>query len=372
MDMIDQYLDAVAAQLPEDERDDIIAELRDLILNRFEDKESELGRALNDEERLEILRQIGHPLVVAARYRKGPDTLIGPELFPYWLFAVKVGLVILAFMTGIALLVYLLSEGGHVHRGISQALHDFFWAGLSLVGAVTLIGAFLEHNKIRPRWMTHWRMKDIKALSLPASWILPATSWKPAARAAAAGATRAATATRRTVRRRNLPGGDHVVSLVAHGLFLAWWTGLVTFDAVTHIRRHGEDVLVTGAPIWTTLHEVILVYVSAHMLADIWALVQPEAMRAQAALEVVLSCASLWLLWTVWQAGHWFTLTNGADSVRVEASPFLLNRTYLEDFNGWFEKLGAGISLTFTWAMAIIGFFALVRIVRALVRLARG
>ena len=73
MDLIDRYLNAVAAQLPQDERADIIAELRDLILSRFEAREEELGRALTDDEKEAILHEIGHPLVVAARYRKGPD-----------------------------------------------------------------------------------------------------------------------------------------------------------------------------------------------------------------------------------------------------------------------------------------------------------
>ena len=59
-----------------------VAELRDLILSRFEAKEEELGRALTGDEQEAILREIGHPLVVAARYRKGPDSLVGPELFP--------------------------------------------------------------------------------------------------------------------------------------------------------------------------------------------------------------------------------------------------------------------------------------------------
>ena len=95
MDMIDRYLNAVAAQLPQDERADIVAELRDLILSRFEAKEEELGRALTEDEQEAILREIGHPLVVAARYRKGPDSLVGPQLFPYWLFGAKAGLMIL-------------------------------------------------------------------------------------------------------------------------------------------------------------------------------------------------------------------------------------------------------------------------------------
>ena len=78
MDIIERYLEAVAAQLPTEDREDIVAELRDLILSRVEAREEELGRTLSDEEKEAILHEIGHPLIVAARYRKGPDSLIGP------------------------------------------------------------------------------------------------------------------------------------------------------------------------------------------------------------------------------------------------------------------------------------------------------
>ena len=80
-DMIDRYLEAVAAQLPVEEREDIIAELRDLILSRVEAKEETLDRALTDDEREAILKAIGHPLVVAARYRapEGPPLVTMPR-----------------------------------------------------------------------------------------------------------------------------------------------------------------------------------------------------------------------------------------------------------------------------------------------------
>lgn len=45
MDVIERYLEAVAAQLSTEDREDIVAELRDLILSRVEAREEELGRA---------------------------------------------------------------------------------------------------------------------------------------------------------------------------------------------------------------------------------------------------------------------------------------------------------------------------------------
>ena len=46
MDLVERYLAAVARELPEAQRDDIVAELRDILLSQFEEKEAELGRPL--------------------------------------------------------------------------------------------------------------------------------------------------------------------------------------------------------------------------------------------------------------------------------------------------------------------------------------
>src|SRR2546429_524769 len=96
MDLINQYLRAVAARLPRTQRDDITAELRDIILSRIESREAGLGHRLTDDEVEEELRALGHPIMVAARYRQEPQHLVGPSLYPYWMFGVKIALAIQA------------------------------------------------------------------------------------------------------------------------------------------------------------------------------------------------------------------------------------------------------------------------------------
>ena len=98
MNLIEEYLRAVAALLPRGQRDDIVAELRDTILSRKEEREAALGRPLTSDEIEALLREIGHPVVVAARYGEGPQHVVGPMLYPYWLFAVKAVLVIQAIV----------------------------------------------------------------------------------------------------------------------------------------------------------------------------------------------------------------------------------------------------------------------------------
>ena len=227
MDMVERYLDAVAAQLSADERDDIVAELRDLILSRIEAKEETLGRALTDDEKEAILKEIGHPLVVAARYRKGPDALIGPELFPYWLYGVKAGILVLLVIHGLSLFVTLISGPHDGGRVIGQAFHSFFGAGLTLIGALTLAGAIMEHYDIKPKWLTTWRVKDLSAFQLsdPSQWGAAANGGRP---------VRDKWTPR--VHRGSHPMTEAAFSFLALAMFVLWWIGLIHFPGLGAIR----------------------------------------------------------------------------------------------------------------------------------------
>ena len=109
MDMLDRYLAAVAALLPKEQREDIVAELRDTLLNQMEDKEAQAGRPLDAKEREAVLKAFGHPIAVAGRF--GPTTaLIGPELYPFYVFAVKGLLIVAAIVSAIPAVITTTSE----------------------------------------------------------------------------------------------------------------------------------------------------------------------------------------------------------------------------------------------------------------------
>src|SRR5580692_1113550 len=59
MDLLDRYLAAVGALLPGRQRADITDELRDVLMNRAEEKEAELGRPLKRKEEADLLRAFG-------------------------------------------------------------------------------------------------------------------------------------------------------------------------------------------------------------------------------------------------------------------------------------------------------------------------
>lgn len=366
MDMIDRYLNAVAAQLPQDERADIVAELRDLILSRFEAKEEALGRALTEDEQEAILREIGHPLVVAARYRKGPDSLVGPELFPYWLFGVKAGLMVLGAIYAITLFIRLIGGPDDAGQAVAQAFHGFFGAGLTLIGAATLAAAIFEHQGIRPSFLKNWRVKDLGAFGLsdPAAW---------GASMAGAGSARATWTPRG--RAKAWPGGEHLFSFLAVAVFVLWWIGVLHFPPFDAIGMRGEDTVVSGAPIWSILFGPILLYAFARMAVDLASLVRPGAVRARAAAQIVIAGAGLWLTWVIFEAGHWFTLRRGEETARIAGDWSMLDFDVLRTLGDGARDLAgvAGtLSVVMVWALAISAISLVCGVILNVWRLARG
>jgi len=146
MELLDRYLEAVKKHLPWTRQDDIIAELRANLEAQLEDKEAELGRPLTPVEAEDWLKQIGPPMQVAARYQP-QQYLIGPTLFPYYWYALR-----LATLWG--------TIGYSIGVAARIALHSPSWTsvfeellrvpGVLLMtgGVVTLIFAVIESAAI--------------------------------------------------------------------------------------------------------------------------------------------------------------------------------------------------------------------------------
>ena len=98
MQIVDRYLKSVKSCLPAAQADDIVKELSENISSQIEDKESELARPLTESEVEALLKQHGHPLLVASRYRHDQRNvsfgaqLIGPMLFPFYIRVLKFNL----------------------------------------------------------------------------------------------------------------------------------------------------------------------------------------------------------------------------------------------------------------------------------------
>ena len=168
MNLVDQYLRAVSILLPKAHREDIVAELRDTILSRIEAREAELGRPLTDDETEAVLREVGHPLVVAARYREGPQHVVGPAIYPYWAFAVKVGVAIQVVVAVLVLFARALA-GGDFAYALGRAIDSTVGGIFVLVGVATVAAWLIERQGFRIGYFETWHVRDLRYLEF-AAW----------------------------------------------------------------------------------------------------------------------------------------------------------------------------------------------------------
>ncbi|MCU1239745.1 MAG: putative rane protein [Candidatus Acidoferrum typicum] len=155
MQIVDRYLQSVKKCLPATQADDIIKELSENIYAQIEDKESELKRSLTEAEVEAILKQHGHPLLVASRYRQEQRSvsfgrqIIGPALFPFYIRVLKFNL----GLTSVVLLVIFaaLFAGG---QPIGNFLQVFLYQLLIQFAIVTLIFWLADQHFTRfpDRW----------------------------------------------------------------------------------------------------------------------------------------------------------------------------------------------------------------------------
>jgi hypothetical protein len=148
MELVDRYLQAVRFWVPRTRRqEELIAELGEDLRSQVEEKETELGRPLDEEEVSAILKRCGNPTLVAGRL--GPKGyVIGPTLYPIYLFVLKMVLLwilvpVFIFIVGP---VNLANSGGDLGAAIGHTIGNL-WSGLFIAGGViTLVFAVLERT----------------------------------------------------------------------------------------------------------------------------------------------------------------------------------------------------------------------------------
>jgi hypothetical protein len=147
-DLLDRYLQAVRFWQPKSARqEDVLAELGEDLRSQIEEKETELGRSLNPDEVAAILKRCGSPMMVAGRL--GPTRhLIGPALFPIYMFVLK--MVLLWILVPVFLFIVgpvnVANANGGWGPAIVVTLADL-WSGLFIAaGIVTLVFAIVERT----------------------------------------------------------------------------------------------------------------------------------------------------------------------------------------------------------------------------------
>jgi len=289
MRLIDRYLAAVAAQLPAAAREDVVAELRDDIMSRIEARQEMLGRDLNTDEVEAILREVGHPLSVASRYGAGPQHLIGPELFPWWMFAVKVGLVVLVGIAALSVGVKLIG-GQDLGQAMGQAVAGLFNGVMTLVGMVTVAGYFIERQAEKPSFLTDWKVRDLGIFEVAR---MDADGLNRALNSGAEAPQSVRAASGQTMS----PVARALSAAIAAAVLTAWWIGAIHFGGLPMsewvVEVAGVDYTQAIRDTVTMIFWPFAIYGGVRVLFDLFRAANPRAIRLTALGDIALSSGRL-------------------------------------------------------------------------------
>lgn len=312
MDMLEDYLRAVSRLLPRLKRDDIIAELRDEILTRIEARETELNRPLTEAETEQLLRDFGHPIVVAARYRDGPQYIVGPALYPYWIFAVRFAVILEICVS--ALVFFGRAIGGaNVGQAFGQAIGSGISGAMTLIGFATLAAWLIERKTIKIDYFTNWRVRDLRFLDFAFTDWTDFSEWM--AKMNTSNTWDGNTPQRDYGREYNgwhlkhASAGRGVAAIAIGTVFILWWVGLVSFGLrpapmdyqALHIDP-GALANIDLAAIKAALFVPVLAYFAALIGFGCVVLAFPRSVRLRGVIDMALGLSAMALAGWVWTA----------------------------------------------------------------------
>lgn len=266
-DLIDRYLGAIARHLPEGQKADVTAELRDVLLSQVEEEEERLGRPQTRAELEALLIRFGHPLTVSGRYRQ-VQHLIGPEIFPFWWAAIKATLSVILGIW-VVMTIFLLIAGERFAPGRDTSESSLFGVLVFAFGMITLVCALIE------------RFGKTAFLQ----------QWKPSQLPPPAGKTKSRF--------------ERVVEIGMSLVFVLWWTGV--FEVREFVPHHNMSVEL--APIWDRMYLPILVYAGFDIGMNVLALFRPGAVLFNRATSLGRNLFGAGLIGAVYQAGHWVVVS---------------------------------------------------------------
>jgi hypothetical protein len=323
MELIERYLESVKFGLPRQQKDDIIAELSDDIHAEVEEKEAALGRKLTEAEVEEILKQRGHPLLVANRFLP-QESLIGPVFFPIYRFVLKIfafGYLLPATLVWIGLMVFSPSyRFEHTHPSWFTAfasLFSYLWFTFCLVVVpVTIAFAVLERNQARVHFFDRWSPRKLPPVRNP----------------------------------NLIPRSSSSFELAVNLIFFVWFAICLHSPAV----RIGSVLQFTLGPLWPWFFWGYLLLAAFNAAFACEKLLHPSWTVGRAALKLLSDAAGAALF-------CWLMKANLLAGIAVTNLPAQQAIAITQAINGWMARL-------FPWAI-VIGLVIVATDVYRIVRL---
>lgn len=276
MDLIPRYLQAVRFWLPKKQQDDIIAELSEDIHAQMAEREAALGRPLTDADVEALLRKRGSPIRVANGFLP-QQQLIGPLLFPPYVFVLKVVSLCIVIPWAVGLLAAIIGQStahggwgssrvvgiaGHFWAAWSSAMHGVFTGWLVAMGVVTLVFAILERTDAKTKLLECWNPRKLPALRTTGG----------------------------------IPRSSSVIEIAFYLCVLLWWVAFMSSPVDLHLGT----LRFSFTPLWTWFYWGILLLVAAdasiaglNLLRPCWT---PTRIAARLSLDLAGGVLFCWFL----------------------------------------------------------------------------
>ncbi len=329
MDMLEDYLRAVSRLLPRTKREDIIAELRDEILTRIEARESELNRSLTEDETERLLREFGHPIVVAGRYRDGTQYSVGPALYPYWFFAVRLAIVLEICVSVIVFIARGFGTGNFA-EAFGSAIGSGLTGAMTLIGFATVAAWLIERQSIKINYFDTWRVRDLRFLDF-ALW-----DWTDFSEWIKTMNTTYQTTDKTTPRHeyryygwstRQSSASRGVGAIVFGTVFILWWIGVISFGLTPMTVNFswvnvdpGALAHIDLAAFKSALYWPVLAYFCGLIAFGALVLTFPRGVRLRGAVDMAIGLSVLALAVWIW------TASPIAEIVRVDSAAQLAEK----------------------------------------------
>lgn len=302
MELIDRYLHAVEGFLPKRDQQDIVRELGDDIRSQLEDCERELERPLTALEVETFLKEMGHPMLLAARFRPQRH-LVGPALFPFYERTLFIAIGV-ALLVNVVIAATLVATGRPASEILDSVLRFPATTAVTVLGWVTLVFAIGE-----------WTLGHTRVL----------LAWDP---------TRLPPVRRGEARVSRLQVfGEAVVS----ASFLAY---LVLVPGNPWLLFGPAHTFLETSPVWERYYPAIVALVSLWLLIPVVNLFRPDWTRFRVAARLLAGVVSLILLGLLVDAGPY---------VAMKGTPTAESTKTLEALN-----LGVRLSFAITWIITLV------------------
>lgn len=161
-ELIDRYVYAVTRRLPEAQRADIEKELRGLIDDMLADRTK--GAAPRKEDAEAVLKELGRPTALAAKYRGSKQYLIGPDYFDLYMMIMKIVVIVAPCATAFAQVIgYATNPPVNVFEAIGMFFASVISAAVNAFAVVTIIFAVIDRYADRKEKLNvnGWKPSDL-------------------------------------------------------------------------------------------------------------------------------------------------------------------------------------------------------------------